>query len=65
MHIIVNAQPHNVSGQTLDQVLPELGYSSPAIATALNGVFIANAARASTLLSEGDRIEILAPMQGG
>ena len=65
MHIIVNAQPHNVSGETLDQILPELGYSSPAIATAVNGVFIANTARASTLVHEGDRIEILAPMQGG
>ncbi len=65
MHIIVNAQPHNVSGQTLAQVLPELGYNSPAIATAVNGTFIPRTARDITILQDGDRLEILAPMQGG
>jgi sulfur carrier protein len=36
-----------------------------AVATALNGKFVPAAKRAATALTAGDRIEILAPMQGG
>jgi sulfur carrier protein len=35
------------------------------VATAVNGEFVAAAARVRTPLSEGDRVEVLAPMQGG
>jgi sulfur carrier protein len=35
------------------------------VATALNGEFIAGDEREETLIGEGDRIEVLAPMQGG
>ncbi|UWQ92448.1 sulfur carrier protein ThiS [Aliisedimentitalea scapharcae] len=65
MQIIVNAQPHEIAGATLAQALHQLGYTSPAIATALNGQFIPREARAGTPLSNGDRLEVLAPMQGG
>lgn len=65
MNIIVNAQPHEVRGQTLADILPELGYESPALATAVNGSFVPRSAREDTALKNGDRIEILAPMQGG
>ena len=46
-------------------MLAELGYANAAIATAINGEFVAAAARAQTPIAEGDRIEVLAPMQGG
>jgi sulfur carrier protein len=36
-----------------------------AVATALNGKFVPAAKRAATQLNAGDRVEILAPMQGG
>ncbi|SLN64065.1 sulfur carrier protein ThiS [Aquimixticola soesokkakensis] len=65
MHITVNAKPHDISAQTLAGALAELGVVSPAIATAVNGLFVARDARATTRLAAGDRVEILAPMQGG
>lgn len=65
MKITLNAQHHDVVAATFASVLDELGYSSPAIATALNGTFIARDARATTRINDGDRLEIVAPMQGG
>ncbi len=65
MKIIVNAQLHEVTASTLGAALPELGFTSAAIATALNGSFVSKETRDTTSLTEGDRLEILAPMQGG
>ncbi|WP_121060826.1 sulfur carrier protein ThiS [Chachezhania antarctica] len=65
MKIIVNAEPHEVSAPTLHAALAELGFTGPAIATALNGDFIPRTARDTTRLTDGDRLEVLAPMQGG
>ncbi|APX90771.1 thiamine biosynthesis protein ThiS [Brevirhabdus pacifica] len=49
---------------TLDRLLADSGFSGT-IATAVNEVFVPAAERAETPLHEGDRIEVLAPMQGG
>lgn len=65
MIIIVNATEHNVQSFDLAAALAELGYSSQAIATAVNGRFIAASERAATPLHANDRVEVLAPMQGG
>ncbi|MBE1282801.1 MAG: sulfur carrier protein ThiS [Rhodobacteraceae bacterium] len=65
MNLIVNAQPREVSSATLALALPELGFTSPAVATALNGTFVPRDARDVTHLKDGDRLEVLAPMQGG
>ncbi|MEJ1992098.1 MAG: sulfur carrier protein ThiS [Maritimibacter sp.] len=65
MNITVNAKSHKVAAQTLAAALEELGFTSPAIATALNGQFVPRPARAATALHDGDRLEVLAPMQGG
>lgn len=65
MQVIVNAQPHDITAQTLGGALIELGFTSAAIATALNGHFVPASARETTPLSTGDRLEVLAPMQGG
>lgn len=65
MLIIVNAEPHDIVGPTLEAALGELGISRPEIATALNGLFVPRDARGCTELSDGDRLEVLAPMQGG
>lgn len=65
MKIIVNAVPHEVQGQMLTAALTELGFTSPAIATALNGDFVPRDAHDTTRLNDGDRVEVLAPMQGG
>jgi len=65
MRIIVNGEERDVSVAHLDAVLVECGYENPAIATALNGTFIHRHLRAETSLSEGDRVEVVAPIEGG
>lgn len=65
MQITVNAKPYDISAETLGAALAELGFASPAIATALNGRFVPTCARDTTLLATGDQLEVLAPMQGG
>lgn len=65
MRIIVNGQSLEVTAKLLDAALGELGYGDARVATALNGEFVPKPARASTSLGDGDRLEILAPMQGG
>jgi sulfur carrier protein len=65
MKITVNGAPAEVAGATLAEALVELGYAQARVATAVNERFVPGAARAGTELSEGDRLEILAPRQGG
>jgi sulfur carrier protein len=65
MKITVNGVGCEVHSTLLAKALEELDYGSAVIATALNGRFVATAARPSTPLTEGDEIEIVAPMQGG
>lgn len=65
MRIEVNGEPREVAGPTLADALAELGWAEARVATALNGAFVPKGARARTPLNEGDRLEVLAPMQGG
>ncbi|KIC39618.1 sulfur carrier protein ThiS [Leisingera sp. ANG-M7] len=65
MKIIVNAKPHEVSASDLQSALQELGFAGSAVATALNGTFVARSQRAEVQLAAGDCLEVLAPMQGG
>jgi len=45
--------------------LNALGYGGKKIATAVNGQFVPAPARQTVKLTEGDKIEVVAPMQGG
>ena len=65
MNIIVNGKPRSVAAATLAEVLEELGYAAPRVATALASEFVPAARRAGCRLNEGDVVEILGPMQGG
>lgn len=65
MRIELNGTQFDIGAATLAGALTELGFGGGALATALNGGFIPAAARATTLLHDGDRVEVLAPMQGG
>lgn len=65
MNILLNGEPREVSAASLDTALAELGLSGACIATALNGVFVAAPRRATTVLRDNDRVEVVAPMQGG
>ncbi|MGR3197707.1 MAG: sulfur carrier protein ThiS [Paracoccus sp. (in: a-proteobacteria)] len=49
----------------MEAALTELGWADARVATALNGDFVPKGARAETVLSPSDRLEVLAPMQGG
>ena len=42
-----------------------LDYAEAKVATALNGEFVPARSREATPVKDGDRIEILAPRQGG
>jgi sulfur carrier protein len=65
MKILVNGAWRDIERAELAGALEELGYGASAVSTAVNGEFVAAALRARTVLTEGDRIEVLAPMQGG
>ena len=65
MKIILNGDSREVSAQSLAMALDELGFANAVVATALNGEFVSARNRAATGLSEGDELEVLAPMQGG
>ncbi|MEM1388679.1 MAG: sulfur carrier protein ThiS [Pseudomonadota bacterium] len=65
MRIEVNGEPRDVTAGDLAAVLVELGFGEAKVATALNGAFVAKSTRETQLLAEGDRLEVLAPMQGG
>lgn len=65
MTLLLNGEPQEVAAATLAEALAELGYAGSVVATAVNGDFVAARRRETVVLAEGDRIEILAPMQGG
>ncbi|SJZ87716.1 sulfur carrier protein [Enhydrobacter aerosaccus] len=65
MRIYVNGDQREVEPGTLAVTLDALGYGGRKIATAVNGRFVAATARSAMPVNEGDKIEVVAPMQGG
>ena len=65
MRILVNDAWRETVAAELSAVLEELGYGEAVVATAVNGEFVAVGGRPRTRLAEGDRVEVLAPLQGG
>ena len=65
MTLIVNGAALQLDVATLAAALEALDYGDAVVATALNGHFVAARVRAATQRAEGDRIEIVAPRQGG
>jgi len=65
MRILVNGASREIRAAELASALEELGYGGAVIATAVNGEFVAAAERQAARLADGDRLEVLAPMQGG
>lgn len=64
MKITLNGQDQDTTATTLADLLDQQGFSGR-VATAVNGAFVPAAARAATALSDGDKVEVVAPMQGG
>jgi sulfur carrier protein len=65
MKILVNGAWRETGAADLAAALHELGYGEAVVATALNGEFVPAGSRPGARLAEGDRLEVLAPMQGG
>lgn len=64
MKIIINGDVQDITAKNLAELLESQDFGSK-VATAVNGAFVPIGARACTALSDGDLVEILAPMQGG
>ena len=65
MRILVNGASREIRAADLAGALQELGYGGTVVATAVNGEFVPTTERQTARLADGDRIEVLAPMQGG
>ncbi len=63
--IHVNGEPAETEARTLAELVAGRGFAGDQVATALNGEFVPRSARTATLLSAGDKVEIVAPRQGG
>ena len=65
MRINVNGEPHDTKAATLAELCTSLDFADAKIATAVNGDFVPETRRGETTLVADDRIEIVAPRQGG
>ncbi|HTZ94000.1 MAG TPA: sulfur carrier protein ThiS [Streptosporangiaceae bacterium] len=66
MQVIINGEPHQVTGPlSLAQAVALLTSSQSGLAAAVNGDVVRRAAWNSTTLSDGDEVEVLTAVQGG
>lgn len=65
MKLTVNGESLELDAGNLADLLSKLDYEGDWLATAVNGDLVHREERAVHPLKEGDRIEILSPMQGG
>ena len=52
-------------GSTLAELVAALGHDPAAVATAVNGDFVARGARAAHRLADGDQVHCFKPITGG
>ncbi|CUK13468.1 sulfur carrier protein ThiS [Ruegeria denitrificans] len=64
MKIVLNGEPREVCAEILSDLLVECGFSGR-VATAVNEGFVPAGLRIAHKLADGDRVEVVAPMQGG
>lgn len=64
MNITLNGSARRTDASTLAELLAECGFGVK-VATARNGDFVPAGLRTATPIADGDRIEVVAPMQGG
>jgi sulfur carrier protein len=63
--VLVNGETVMTSAATLADLVAERGLADVRVATARNGTFVPERARASTPLFFDDHIEIVSPRHGG
>jgi sulfur carrier protein len=65
LKITLNGEALETDAATLADLCAALGYAEMKVATALNGDFVPAGQRAGKRIHRDDRIEIVAPRQGG
>jgi sulfur carrier protein len=65
MKLQLNGAQIDTSARTLTDLLVAHGFGDAKVATAVNGEFVPAPTRDVCVLSDGDLVEVLAPMQGG
>ena len=66
LQITINGEPREVrEGETLADLVAALGHAPASLATAVNGEFVARAARAGRPLRDGDAVFTFQPITGG
>ena len=65
IELIVNGRKASTHAATIAELVEEQALAGSKVATALNGHFVPEARRATTVLNTGDRVEIVSARQGG
>lgn len=66
VQVIVNGEPHKVpAGTTVQQLVATVTELVSGVAAAVNGEVVPRRAWGGTLLSDGDRVEVVTAVQGG
>ena len=66
MKLIVNGEPQEAAdGATLDALVRAVTAAVSGVAVAVNDEVVRRGSWASTLLNDGDRVEVLTAVQGG
>ncbi len=71
MRLSINGELTQLNGlsdgskPSLDQVLADLGYAGRKVAVAVNETFVPRTGWRDHVVEEGDRLDVVAPIQGG
>ncbi|CAI8318301.1 MAG: Uncharacterised protein [SAR116 cluster bacterium] len=65
MKLQLNGTAVETKASTLAALLDDEGFGGAKVATAVNSEFVPEGMRGCHTLYDGDRVEVLAPMQGG
>lgn len=66
MKLILNGKPLTLDNAlSITDLLIDQGYDGKIVAVAINNNFVPKSSYAQTELQDNDRVEIVAPMQGG
>ena len=66
IQVTINGEPKELEANlTITQMLKALGYDNQWLGVAVNTEFVSKTAHDTTIIQEGDQIEILSPIQGG
>lgn len=63
--IFINGARTQTGACSLADLLSENGYHAAAVATAINGEFVAAGSRSDVTIADGDHIEVVSARQGG